>query len=474
MYDFLIRNGLVIDGSGRPAQKADVAVQGDKVVRIAPNIQDPAKEVYDAAGKYVIPGLIDPHVHEEWVCFDDGSYDFYLKEGVTTLINGNCSHSIVPGHKKDQLDYYLGNGLISLKQYDRYMKIWPDWYDFEGYAQAVEQVGTNCNFVTLLGHGSIRQYVMHGAWPRKPDSLEQAQIERIIRHNMEQGMFGISFGLDYVPSRYADLDELCQVVELIKRYDGVSAAHLRHQIGIYESTLEFLEVDRIDILYGLGVRLLGVTYSESNALGNGLKEDNDGGLTKFGKACVERMNQVGMLIDVSHCGQKTAYDAVMHSKKPIIATHLGAKGVWNIKRMASDELIQAIAKKGGVVAIESAPHTTMSQANMTHDIDSVMEHFEYVKNMVGIDHVTFGPDCLYGDHVALHHAFAAALSTGDTSKHALEYQEVPYVTYLENTTEASWNILRWLVKHGYTQEESCKIGFWNRPGYVLSRTMQTR
>ena len=244
MYDFLIRNGMVIDGTGSPARQADVAIQGDKVVRIAPNIQEPARDSYDARGKYVIPGLIDPHVHEEWVCFDDGSYDFYLKEGVTTLVNGNCSHSIVPGHKKDQLDYYLGNGLISLKQYDRYMEIWPDWYDFEGYAKAVEQVGTNCNFVTLLGHGSIRQYVMHGAWPRKPDELEQSQIERIIRHNMEQGMFGISFGLDYVPSRYADLDEICQVVELIKGYDGVSAAHLRHQIGIYESTLEFLEVGR--------------------------------------------------------------------------------------------------------------------------------------------------------------------------------------------------------------------------------------
>lgn len=244
MYDFLIRNGMVVDGTGRPAYGADVAVQGDRVVRIAPHIQEEAKEVYDATGKYVIPGLIDPHVHEEWVCFDDGSYDFYLKEGVTTLVNGNCSHSIVPGHKKDQLDYYLGNGLISLKQYDRYMEIWPDWHDFEGYAKAVEQVGTNCNFVTLLGHGSIRQYVMHGAWPRKPDPLEQEQIERIIHHNMEQGMFGISFGLDYVPSRYADLDELCQVVELIKSYNGVSAAHLRHQIGIYESTLEFLEVGR--------------------------------------------------------------------------------------------------------------------------------------------------------------------------------------------------------------------------------------
>ena len=73
------------------------------------------------------------------------------------------------------------------------------------------------------------------------------------------------------------------------------------------------EVDRIDILYGLGVRQLGVTYSESNALGNGMKEDNDGGLTKFGQRCVERMNKVGMLIDVSHCGQKTAYDAIMLS-----------------------------------------------------------------------------------------------------------------------------------------------------------------
>ena len=217
------------------------------------------------------------------------------------------------------------------------------------------------------------------------------------------------------------------------------------------------EVDRIDILYGLGVRQLGVTYSESNALGSGLKEDCDGGLTKFGKACVERMNKVGMLLDVSHCGQKTAYDAVMHSTKPIIASHMGAKGVWNIKRMAGDELIQAIAKKGGVIGIEAAPHTTMSKTNMTHDIDSFMEHFEYVKSMVGIDHVTFGPDCLYGDHVALHHAFAGALSTGDTSKSTLPYEEVPYVKYLENTTEASWNIPRWLIKHGYSEEEIAKV-----------------
>ena len=244
MYDFIVKSGMVVDGTGKSAYPADVAVKGDKIVRIAPNLEGDAAEVYDAGGKYVIPGLIDPHVHEEWVCMDDGSYDFYLKEGCTTLVNGNCGHSIVPGHKKEQLDYYLGNGLISLVQYKRYLEIWPDWHDFSGYAEAVKQKGTNCNFVTLLGHGSIRQYVMHGAYPRKPDELEKEQIERIIRHNMEQGMFGISFGLDYVPSRYADIDELCETVGLIKSYDGVSAAHLRHKIGIYESTLEYLEVGR--------------------------------------------------------------------------------------------------------------------------------------------------------------------------------------------------------------------------------------
>ena len=217
------------------------------------------------------------------------------------------------------------------------------------------------------------------------------------------------------------------------------------------------EIDRIDILYGLGIRQMGVTYSESNALGSGCREDNDGGLTQFGKKCVERMNKVGMLIDVSHCGPRTAYDAVMHSSKPIIASHVGAKGVWPTKRMASDELIRAVGEKNGMIGIEAAPHTTMSRTNMTHDIDSFMEHFEYVANMIGIDHVGFGVDCMYGDHVGLHHAFAAALSTGETGRTQTEYQEVPYVKYLENPTEASWNIPRWLVKHGYSDEDIAKV-----------------
>ncbi len=217
------------------------------------------------------------------------------------------------------------------------------------------------------------------------------------------------------------------------------------------------EIDRIDILYGLGVRQLGVTYSEANALGCGLKEEVDGGLTVFGKACVERMNKIGMLIDVSHCGPKTAYDVAAYSKKPLIASHLGAQKVWNIKRMFPDETIIEIAKHGGVIGVEASPHTTMSYKTMTHSLETVMEHFEYIKDLVGIDHVSFGPDTLYGNHVGMHHAFDELFSTKYDSDPGVPYEEVPYVKYLENPTETSWNIVRELIRRGYKEEEIAKV-----------------
>ena len=79
------------------------------------------------------------------------------------------------------------------------------------------------------------------------------------------------------------------------------------------------------MLYGLGVRVMGITYSESNGLGSGLREVNDGGLTQFGKQVVRRMNQLGMTIDTSHCGDKTAADAIQASDRPTFITHVGAR-----------------------------------------------------------------------------------------------------------------------------------------------------
>ncbi|MFC1660448.1 dipeptidase [Gemmatimonadota bacterium] len=222
------------------------------------------------------------------------------------------------------------------------------------------------------------------------------------------------------------------------------------------------ELDRIEILYGFGVRCLGIAYSEANALGSGLKEPGDGGLTAFGRKAVERMNKVGMLIDCSHCGDQTSLDTIEVSEKPIVLSHIGARTLWDSRRLAPDEVLTACAEKGGVIGIEAAPHTTITRAQPRHSLKSFMEHFEFIKDLVGIDHVGFGPDTLYGDHVGLHRVYSAGLSLDESRKSAVsgqsdDYPRVEFVAGVENPTEASHNILRWLVKKGYSDEDIGKV-----------------
>jgi len=212
------------------------------------------------------------------------------------------------------------------------------------------------------------------------------------------------------------------------------------------------ELDRLDVLYGLGIRSSGIAYSEANTLGSGLREQNDGGLTEFGRAAVQRMNKLGIAIDISHSGDQTSLDTIEVSQKPIFITHAGARGLWNTKRMKPDEVLQKCAARGGVIGIEAAPHTTLTADHPRHSIESFMQHFEYCVDLIGIDHVAFGPDTLFGDHVALHHAFARQLSI--KSAHGQQpFDEVEFVDGIENPAEEFPNIVRWLVKHSYSDDD---------------------
>jgi len=215
------------------------------------------------------------------------------------------------------------------------------------------------------------------------------------------------------------------------------------------------EVDRLDILYGLGIRSSGIAYSEANTLGSGLKEGRDGGLTEFGKQAVRRMNKLGIAIDISHSGDQTSLDTIEASEKPIFITHAGARALWPTKRMKPDEVLRAMAAKGGVIGIEAAPHTTLTKKNPKHNIEGYMEHFAYCADLVGIDHVAFGPDTLFGDHVGLHHYFAKQLSIR-AAHGALQFEEVEFVDGIENPAEAFPNIVRWLVKHDYSDGDIAK------------------
>jgi membrane dipeptidase len=212
------------------------------------------------------------------------------------------------------------------------------------------------------------------------------------------------------------------------------------------------ELDRLDVLFGFGVRMCGIAYSESNQLGGGVKDPGDGGLTRFGLDAVRRMNRLGMAIDLSHTGDETARQACEASARPVFLSHSGARALFSERKLKSDDLLKAVAETGGVIGIEASPHTTISPDHPRHSLESVMDHFEYCVDVMGIDHVGFGPDTFFGDHVALHRFYAGNLDTGEVG----EFEPVEYVEGLENPSEFP-NVIRWLVGHGYSDEQIAKV-----------------
>ncbi len=215
------------------------------------------------------------------------------------------------------------------------------------------------------------------------------------------------------------------------------------------------ELDRIDVLYGLGVRMIGVTYSETNQLGGGVRDPGDGGLTTFGRRAVTRMNRLGMGVDVSHSGDTTAMQTCDLSTAPVFLSHSGARALYGERKLKEDDLLRAVAATGGVIGIEASPNTT-TLPDAPHSIETVMAHAEYCIDLMGIDHVAFGPDTFFGDHVELHRRYAGNLGTGEDPDHV----EIDYVEGLENPAEFP-NIVRWLVGHGYDDEQIAKLAGGN-------------
>lgn len=214
------------------------------------------------------------------------------------------------------------------------------------------------------------------------------------------------------------------------------------------------DLDRIDVLYGLGIRQMGLVYSDSNSLGTGQKEVRDGGLTAFGRRAVERMNALGVLVDVSHASDRTCLDAIEASATPIAITHAGARSVWPIPRMKPDEVLVALAERGGVLGIEAAPHTTLSYDHRAQSIRSVMDHFAYAVDLMGVDHVAFGPDTLYGDHASFQQAISDVIGSSTVfAAGDLAVEEVGHVDGLENPTENFRHITGWLVEHGFSDRD---------------------
>ena len=149
------------------------------------------------------------------------------------------------------------------------------------------------------------------------------------------------------------------------------------------------DLSRLDELYRLGLRIVQPTYNRRNLLGDGCLEPANAGLSLAGVQAVERMNEIGILVDLSHCGRQTAADAIKHSKKPVAFTHTGCAALNDHPRNRTDAEIRACAEKGGVIGIYFMPFLNEGKQPTA---DDVLRHLEHMIQVAGEDHVSIGTD----------------------------------------------------------------------------------
>jgi len=240
--DLLIKNGFIIDGTGNPGFYGDLAVAEEKIIEISTRIEYQAERIIDAFGLTVCPGFIDPHVHEELTVLTSGKFEEFLRQGVTTTVNGNCGHSITPYSSNNIYEYMVKKGLISAETMSRNQHVTPAWSDFSGYIDVIKNKGTNINMGFLLGYGTLRWSIMGDAKKRNPTVKEETKILRLIEEGMEQGALGISTGLTYSPCKYADTTEIIKVAKLVQKYDGIYTSHIRNYLGTLAAVQEAIKI----------------------------------------------------------------------------------------------------------------------------------------------------------------------------------------------------------------------------------------
>ncbi len=178
--------------------------------------------------------------------------------------------------------------------------------------------------------------------------------------------------------------------------DGGDFARARaaRKLGVmltFQNSQHFRRPDDVTTFFGLGQRISQLTYNFNNGIGSGFLEQRDGGLSVFGLSIVERMNAVGMAVDVSHCADQTTLDAIAASKQPVIFTHANCRALApSLMRNKTDEAIRAMAKTGGVMGIAYIRFLVREQEPVT--IEHVVDHIDHVVKLVGVQHAAIGSD----------------------------------------------------------------------------------
>ena len=247
--------------------------------------------------------------------------------------------------------------------------------------------------------------------------------------------------LDEIGLMLSDVGRNDEVVK-VSNSDEIEAAKQQGKVGILP-TVEHLaignELQHVDVLYNAGIRLAGMTYRRKSYIGDGHLERNDGGLSLFGIEVIQRMNELGMVVDLSHASFRTAMDAIEFSEAPVAFSHdgsytLGLKqggGEYAAGRLRRDEELLACAKKGGIIGVTVQP-SVISSWGSELSLDLLLDHYDYMVKLLGIDHVAIGTDS------------------------SIDVRTSGFVRGVDSPAEGK-NIIRGLITRGYSDADILKI-----------------
>ena len=226
-YDLLIRNGRIVDGSGSAGYVSDLAIKGDRIVKIGKLSQTTAARTIDAQGLVVAPGFIDMLGQSETYLLIDPRAMSKVMMGVTTEITGE-GESIAPINErqiKEQEDF--------LKRFNLTI----DWRTLDEYFKRLDKQGSGVNLGTFVGATQVREYVI-GYDDRPPTPQELEQMKKLVADAMRDGALGISTSLQYVPARFAKTDELIELAKVARKYGGIYATHQRSEANTIDASLD--------------------------------------------------------------------------------------------------------------------------------------------------------------------------------------------------------------------------------------------
>lgn len=244
--DTLIRNARLIDGTGAPWFEADLRISGSRIAAIGVSLPAEQADIIDARGCYLAPGFIDAHCHDDLICLREPDRPEKALQGVTTLVVGNCCFSLYPttAGSAEMLRLHF-SGLAGETRANEVFD------SFDGYRLALEGPGVALNLVSLVGHAAIRLAVL-GYDRRAATAQEIAAMQALLAQQLAQGAAGLSLGLVYPPSAYADTNELCALAETVRAHGKLLTAHIRsYEAGLLQSIDEFIAILRASKAAGL-------------------------------------------------------------------------------------------------------------------------------------------------------------------------------------------------------------------------------